>query len=83
MGFGSEKSELDPNTKYYNPEDVDRFPEIYAEQHKRREAETAPEQTRIYDRLATGMSLTTCSPTPVAEAGFCPVTKRSLLTTCA
>lgn len=40
-----EKIKSDPNTKHYKPEDADRFPEIYAEHHKRREAENAQEQT--------------------------------------
>ncbi|BAU09541.1 hypothetical protein LEP3755_00120 [Leptolyngbya sp. NIES-3755] len=29
----------DPNLKVYSPEDVDRFPEIYEEHRKRKEAE--------------------------------------------
>jgi len=32
-----EKIKADPNTHWYEPEDTDRFPEIYAEHQKRRE----------------------------------------------
>jgi hypothetical protein len=34
-----EKIKADPNTKWYAPEDTDRFPEIYEEHRKRREAD--------------------------------------------
>lgn len=34
-----EKIKADPETKSYAPEDADRFPEIYEEHRKRREAE--------------------------------------------
>lgn len=33
------KIKADPNTKWYKPEDTDRFPEIYEEHRQRREAE--------------------------------------------
>ena len=32
-----EKITTDPETRWYSPEDVDRFPEIYEEHRKRRE----------------------------------------------
>jgi predicted transcriptional regulator YdeE len=32
-----EKIKADPNTKWYAPEDADRFPEIYAEQMRLRD----------------------------------------------
>jgi hypothetical protein len=35
------KIEADPNTKWYAPEDADRFPEIYAEHMKIREERRA------------------------------------------
>lgn len=36
------KIKADPNTKWYAPEDADRFPEIYEEHRKRWEADQNP-----------------------------------------
>ena len=33
------KIKADPNTKWYSSEDIDRFPEIYEEHRRRKEAE--------------------------------------------